>query len=125
MKVEIKVGERHVRADIFNTQTGEKILSCLPVKAEVNTWGDEIYFQIPVDEELDETARELVELGDLGYWPSGNAFCIFYGRTPISREGEIRPASAVNIIGKIIGDPLVFKGVKDGDEVFVRELEES
>ena len=79
--------------------------------------GDEIYFTIPVDAELDETAREEVEMGDLGYWPSGKAFCIFFGQTPMSEPGRIVPASAVNIIGRVIGDATRFKEVMHESEV--------
>ena len=81
------------------------------MRAQFNTWGDEIYFTVPVDAGLDDTAREEVELGDLGYWPTGKAFCIFFGQTPMSKPGKIIPASAVNIIGKVIGDATKFKGV--------------
>jgi hypothetical protein len=87
----------------------------LPFSAEAVTWGDEIYFQVPVDRKLDSTARELVKAGDLGYWPPGRAFCIFFGPTPISRGDEIRPAGPVNVIGKVIGEPRAFKAVTDGD----------
>jgi uncharacterized protein len=77
--------------------------------------GDEIYFQVPVDRQLDSTAAELVKVGDLGYWPPARAFCIFFGPTPISRKDGIRPASAVNLIGKVIGDARVFRAVRDGE----------
>ena len=122
MEIEIKVGNRKAKAVIFNSVTGNKIKDIIPFKGKVNTWGDEIYFTIPIEEELDETSKELVELGDLGYWPSGNAFCIFYGKTPISQNDEIRPASAVNIIGKIESDPFIFKGVVDGEEICLTEI---
>jgi uncharacterized protein len=124
MDIEIKVGSRCIKAAIFNTRTGKKIGEILPFNGVVNTWGDEIYFEIPIEEELDETAKELVELGDIGYWPSGNSFCIFYGRTPISKKDEIRPASAVNIIGKILGDPSVFKGICDGEQILLTQIKE-
>jgi hypothetical protein len=71
---------------------------------------------------LEKTAQELVEVGDLGYWPSGNAFCIFFGPTPASRGNEIRAASAVNVFGRIVGDPKVFSTIKDGEEVSVDGL---
>ncbi len=83
----------------------------------MNTWGDEIYFKIPVTSTLDETAKEVVEKGDLGYWPTGKAFCIFFGPTPASQGDEIRPASAVNIVGRVEGNADVFKGVRDGENI--------
>ncbi len=100
-----------------DSATAQAIVRALPLEAEANTWGDEIYFSIPVSMPLDERAKDLVQAGDLGYWPRGKAFCIFFGPTPISAPGEIRPASAVNIVGKVCGDPTHFKAVKDGDLV--------
>jgi hypothetical protein len=82
------------------------------------TWGDEIYFAIPVKAKS-ESPREVVELGDLAYWPPGSAFCIFYGPTPASRGDEIRPASPVNVFGHVLGDPTVFKAVRSGTTVRV------
>ena len=96
--------------------TAKRILEALPIEARANTWGDEIYFGIPVDADP-ENPREVVELGDLAYWPPGNAFCIFFGRTPASRGDEIRPASAVNVFGKVEGDPKIFKKVRSGERV--------
>ncbi len=98
--------------------TAKRIWEALPIEARANTWGDEIYFGIPVDADP-ENPREVVELGDLAYWPPGNAFCIFFGRTPASRGDEIRPASAVNVFGKVEGDPKVFKKVRSGDRVSI------
>jgi hypothetical protein len=66
----------------------------------------------------------LVSIGDLGYWPEGDAFCIFFGRTPISRSGEIRPASPVNVFGRVLGDPKVFKSVADGTRIVVEGIEQ-
>jgi hypothetical protein len=98
--------------------TAKRIWEALPIEARANTWGDEIYFGIPVDADP-ENPREVVELGDLAYWPPGNAFCIFFGRTPASRGDEIRPASAVNVFGKVEGDPKIFKKVRSGDRVSI------
>jgi hypothetical protein len=99
-----------------NPKTAKAIWGALPVKAKINTWGDEIYFKIPVIVEK-ENPKELVEMGDIAYWPPGNAFCIFFGKTPLSRENEIRPASAVNVFGKMIGDPKILKNVKPGESL--------
>jgi len=99
-----------------NAETAEAVWEALPIEARANTWGDEIYFGIPVKVDP-ENPREVVGLGDLAYWPPGNAFCIFFGRTPASRGDEIRPASAVNVFGKVEGDPKVFKKVQSGDTV--------
>ena len=103
-QVRIILGDLVLDAELHETPTAQKVWEALPIETSFSTWGDEIYFSIPVEAELEKDAQELVQLGDLGYWPSGNAFCIFFGPTPISNEGEIRPASAVNIIGRITGD---------------------
>lgn len=111
MRIRILVGDLSMDAELNDSPTAKKVAEALPLTASFSTWGEEIYFAIPVDAELDETAREVVELGDLGYWPTGSAFCIFFGQTPMSEPGKIVPASAVNIIGKVIGDAAKFKEV--------------
>ena len=114
-KMSIRSGKIDMCAELNDSPTALALFAALPLCAQANTWGDEIYFQVPVDQRLDSTASELVQAGDLGYWPSGRAFCIFFGPTPISSKGEIRPASAVNLIGKVIGDARAFRAVRDGD----------
>lgn len=116
-RILIRSGRIAMEAELSDTPTGQAIRNALPFSTEANTWGDEIYFTIPVSQKLDATAAELVEAGDLGYWPSGRAFCIFFGPTPASRGQEIRPASAVNIVGRVIGDARAFKSVRDGDPI--------
>merc|ERR1711964_20706 len=98
-------------SELNDSQTAAQIWDALPITASGSTWGDEIYFSIPVDAEL-ENGKEVVEVGDLGYWPPGTAFCIFFGPTPMSQGDEIRPASAVNVVGKLIGDATAFKKVR-------------
>jgi hypothetical protein len=102
-------------------KTAQAVWDALPLEAQANTWGDEIYFSIPVEVEA-ENPREIVEMGDLGYWPPGSAFCIFFGPTPMSRGNEIRPASPVNVFGRVEGDPRVFKGVASGDSVRIERV---
>jgi len=113
--ISIRSGAIEISAELNDSATAQAIFAALPLSARANTWGDEIYFEVPVNRKLDSTAAELVQVGDIGYWPSGPAFCIFFGPTPISRGEEIRPASAVNLIGKVIGDARVLKAVQDGD----------
>jgi len=103
-KIKIILGDLVLDAHLNDSPTAQKVWEALPIETPFSTWGDEIYFLVPVAMELESDAQELVQLGDLGYWPSGTAFCIFFGPTPISNEGEIRPASAVNIIGRITSD---------------------
>jgi hypothetical protein len=119
-RVQITVAPVQVVADLNDTGTAEAIWQALPISGRVNLWGDEIYFSIPVNVEL-EDGKEVVECGALGYWPQGRAFCIFFGKTPASLMGEIRPASAVNVFGRVLGDASVFKMVKSGAKVTVEK----
>jgi len=115
----ITVGEVSAEAQLNESPTATAIWGALPITAEADTWGDEIYFDVGVTAGL-ESLREVVEAGDLGYWPPGRAFCIFFGPSPMSRGGEIRPASPVSVVGRIAGDPKVFKTVRAGSPVTVR-----
>jgi len=118
----IKIISRDIELEAIitdkNPKTAEAIWNSLPFESEVNTWGDEIYFTIPVEVGL-ENSREVVEIGDIGYWPPGKAFCIFFGLTPVSKEGEIKPASAVNVFAKVVEDVKTLKKIKDGDKIKV------
>jgi hypothetical protein len=107
--IKIILGDLQLEAELNDSPTAQKVWEALPVETSFNTWGDEIYFSVPVSMDLEDDAQEVVQMGDLGYWPSGNAFCIFFGPTPVSSRGEIRPASAVNIIGRITDDPTQLK----------------
>jgi hypothetical protein len=105
-------------AVLDGSATAAAVWKALPFSVAGQTWGDEIYFAIPV-EAKPESPRETVEAGDLGYWPPGSAFCIFFGPTPASRGTEIRPASPVNVFGRVRGDATVFKKVRSGTIVKV------
>lgn len=120
-QIRIIAGSVTALAELNDTRTAEAIWQALPLSSNVNVWGDEIYFTIPVKIEL-ENGQEVVSLGDLGYWPQGSAFCIFFGPTPISEEGEIRAAGPVNIFGKLIDDPKLFRGVKQGEKIIVERI---
>jgi hypothetical protein len=117
-RISIKAGEIKVSAELNDTKTAQAIWEALPIKSPGNRWGEEIYFSIAPELEP-ENSREVVDSGDLGYWPPGTAFCIFFGPTPMSRGEEIRPASPVNIFGKVIGDATVFKQVTSGTEIII------
>ena len=123
-RIRITAGNIILEATLANTACAEELWNILPLATKINTWGDEIYFSIPIHHALDATAREVVEVGDLGYWPEGPAFCIFYGSTPISNDKEIRPASAVNIIGKVIGDPTSLRMVLPGSKITIEQSRE-
>jgi uncharacterized protein len=112
-RIRITAGTASAEAVLNDSATAAAVWEALPFSVAADTWGDEIYFSIPVKVEP-ESAREVVEIGELGYWPPGSAFCIFFGRTPASRGDEIRAASPVNIFGRVVGDVTVFKKVRAG-----------
>ena len=119
MRITIRIGTLSMEGELNETPTAQKIAAALPLHTSFNTWGDEIYFAIPVDADLDESAQNIVEVGDLGYWPPGKAWCIFFGQTPMSQPGKIMPASSVNVIGKVLGDATQFKAVMQEREVVI------
>ncbi len=107
-KIKITIGDMDVAAELNDTESGRAVAKALPIEADFSTWGDEIYFTIPVDIGL-KNSKDVVDLGELAFWPPGNAFCIFYGATPGSTAGMIRPASPVIPLGRVIDDPELFK----------------
>ncbi len=120
-KIKISANPVAMEAELNDSKTAQMLWDLLPIEAQASTWGDEIYFSIPLNADA-ENPQEVVELGDLGYWPPGTALCIFFGPTPISHVNEIRPASAVNVIGKLTGDAKAFKQVKSGTTVRIEQL---
>ena len=121
-KIRITAGNVVATATLNESNTAKELWRALPLEASAATWGDEIYFGIPVHQGEDD-AQEVVDLGDLGYWPPGHAFCIFFGRTPMSRGNEIRPASPVNVFGHLEGDATVFGSVPAGARVTIERVE--
>ncbi|RLF01324.1 MAG: hypothetical protein DRJ59_06280 [Thermoprotei archaeon] len=118
------IGEVVVELIERNPKTKEAFLKAVPFEARANTWGEEIYFSTPVNVGP-ENPQEVVEKGDVAYWPPGKAMCIFFGPTPASRSpDEIRPASPVNVFGKVVGDLEPLKRVRDGEKVRVEFLEQ-
>ena len=125
----IRAGGNSFKAELDDSVTGKAIYGALPIRAKAQRWGGEIYFSIPVSCELEEDSREVLEEGELGYWPPGTApstglrasFCIFFGPTPASSGDEIRAASAVNIVGRIKGDLSGLWDVPDGAEVCIEK----
>lgn len=114
-EITIYVNGEPFGAELNETQTAQAVYEVLPVEGMGRLWGNEIYFDIPVDRG-NEAPTEKLEVGDLAYWPGGNAFCIFYGRTPASTDGAPRPASPVTVIGTLTGaDPTALKQVEQAD----------
>ena len=120
-QIQILLDDVAITGKLQESSTAELIWEALPIESEGNRWGDEIYCNIPVKSELDDGAKESVEVGDLAYWPPGHAFCIFFGPTPISQGSEIRPASAVNIVGTVTGAHQIFQTVTEGATVRVEQ----
>jgi len=110
-EVKINIGGVGAYAELNDSETAKAIWEALPFESHGSTWGDEIYFSIPVQAKA-ENPKSVVEAGDIAYWPPGSAFCIFWGPTPASHGNEIRPASPVNVFGKLTGDPKAFDGVR-------------
>lgn len=108
----ITVGGVSLDAELSDTETARAVLGALPIETGFNTWGDEFYFEIPVEMPLDETATTRVKVGDIGYWPPGKALAIFFGPTPMSVSDEPVPASEVNLVGRVLGDASLLRGVK-------------
>ncbi len=116
------IGEVIVELVDKNPKTRDAFLEAVPFESRASRWGDEIYFSTPV-KLGQENAQEVVEKGDVAYWPPGNALCIFFGPTPVSAPGEIRPASPVNVFGHVVGDLGRLKKVRSGERVIVERVD--
>ena len=121
--IKITVGSIAVDAELNEGPTSQQVWEALPIEGRANIWGDEIYFDIPVQAGQEPDARAQVEVGELGYWPVGNAFCIFYGPTPVSTDERPRAYSPVNILGRVSSDATVFRGVRNGTAVRIERAE--
>jgi hypothetical protein len=118
-KITISAGGVSLPAELNDGPTALQIWNALPIEGRANRWGDEIYFDIPVKTGQEASARDEVEVGELGYWPVGHAFCIFFGPTPVSTDERPRAASPVNILGRVVGDATSFRAVKDGQKITI------
>lgn len=117
--IKITADQGQFDAELNDSPTAQAVYNALPINAKGSRWGGEIYFSIPVEAELEADSRDVLEAGELGYWPTGNAFCIFFGPTPASEANEIRAASAVNIIGKVQGDLSQLLNVPHGANILI------
>lgn len=113
-----------VEAEIIdkNPKTSEAMMKALPFEGAANVWGDEVYFDVPVSSK-EEDSQQVMEVGDIAFWPHGNAMCIFFGPTPASENEKPKAYSPVNLFARVIGDPKVFEKVKDGEIVQVLKAE--
>ena len=122
-KIVITAGSVSLEAELNDKPTAQQVWAALPIDGRANTWGDEIYFEIPVSAGSEPDARADVEIGELAYWPMGSAFCIFFGPTPASTGSQPRAHSPVNILGRMMGDATQFRTVRDGDAVRIEQAE--
>lgn len=122
-RLRISAGGVVAVADLNESRTADLIWQALPIEARGSTWGEEIYFSIPVNMSEDDS-QSVVALGDIAYWPPGKAFCVFFGSTPASHGDEIRPASPVNVVGRINGDVRSFRKVASGAKVVLERVAE-
>lgn len=116
-RINIIAGDVSLPAELNDNPTAQQIRAALPIEGKANIWGDEIYFEIPIKTGQEPDARAEVEVGELGYWPMGHAFCIFFGPTPVSTSGKPRAYSPVNILGRVLGDATQFRQVSSGTKV--------
>jgi len=119
--VVIKAGDEVVEAELNDGPTARAIFDALAIRGIAQRWGGEIYFSVPVSCELEDDSRDVLDAGELAYWPPGRAFCIFFGPTPASQRNEIRAASAVNIVGRLTGDFSSLWDVPDGVPVSIEK----
>ena len=115
--ITITAGDVSLPAELNDSPTARQVWDALPIAGTANTWGDEIYFEIPVQAKPEPDARAEVAVGELGYWPVGHGFRIFFGPTPASTDDRPRAYSPVNILGRVLGDATQFRVVPDGARV--------
>jgi len=111
-RIKIIISDISLDGELFDTPCSTAIASILPFETRPDSWGDEFYFEIPVNMPLDDNATTRVKIGTIGFWPPGNALAIFFGPTPMSKGNDPVPASAVNVVGYITGDATELKNAK-------------
>jgi hypothetical protein len=123
-KIKITAGAVSIRAELLDTPTADAIYKKLPIRSEARTWGEEVYFRVPVSVAREPDARDVVDAGELAFWVDGDSIAIGFGRTPISSADEIRLAARTNIWGRAFDDVKQLQAVKDGDDVTVESLQD-
>ena len=122
-QIQISTGNLTLAATLNELETANQLWESLPISGRVQIWGDEIYFSIPLNVGEELGSQETVQAGTVAYWPPGSALCLFWGPTPISAPGEIRPASAVNVVGILDNDPNLLAEVPSQAEIIIEKIE--
>ncbi len=123
MRIRIRWGQGEVIGVLDDTPTSRKVYEVLPCTSGAHTWGEEVYFRMPVKAKLDPNPKQVVESGTICFWVQGSSLAVPYGPTPISERNECRLVTAVNVLGKLEGDPKTLASVRDGDEITVERVE--
>ncbi len=123
MKIRIKISWKagDISAILNNTPTTEALIKSLPIESYANTWGDEVYFSVPVSVPLEKDAKQVVDPGAICFWVEGNSLALPFGPTPISEGNECRLATACNILGKIEKEPRILSSIQSGDLIKIEE----
>lgn len=121
-RIKITLGQAIIEAELLDTPTARAIAQNLPFASKAQTWGDEVYFETPVQAELETDAKDIVEAGEIAFWCQGNCIAIGFGPTPISQGNEIRLAAKTNIWARALNDVTQLKIIKPGDFIFIEQL---
>ena len=122
MRIQIIWDGGQLVAALRDTPTARLVWDALPYTSSASTWGEEVYFELPVRAELEDDARQVVDPGTVCFWTGGNALALPYGPTPMSQGDECRLVTEVNILGQIEGDPRLLSSVRDGVAMSVEPL---
>lgn len=122
MRIRFDFGTLTLDAELLDTATARAVAAALPISSSAMTWGEEVYFEIPVKVAREKDARAVVTPGEVAYWPDGHCIALGFGRTPISQGDECRLASPCNIFGKLLGDVKALAKVKAGAKITVSKL---
>src|SRR6516225_12368858 len=122
-RIRFDFGVLALEAELLDTPTAKAIAQALPISSSVLTWGEEVYFDVPVVVAREKDARAVITPGEIAYWPQGPAIAIGFGRTPISKGEETRLASPCNVFARAVGSVKVLSNVKTGIQVTVSKLD--